>query len=375
MFTKSKRTVTLVAITTAACLCCLTFALAAKPDKLGSGGGGKGGGGGDTPLTGTVYFTIGGQMHSMNPDGSAKTPLPIFGAAEPSVALHGGHRWFLQLRKIAGEVYPDGDPRVELFAVRDDGNENLTVQLTNQPDLEVFSLAGSETGGRWAADGEVIDGLASWIALRWDLATGQSVEAGIYVAAVQFDSDDINVVSLGAQPISPIVELPVFEYTVDRDGDGDWNEINDGPDAWSFDWSPDTTMIVWDSQTFQGLLVADLLNVPVVSLPITVGDVEHYPVWSPTGSKIAFRTADGIETVSPDGSGRALLLSNTVKKMSASILHRAYWSPTGDHLVYWSLGQKNGNLRWDVYRAKSDGTERTNLTGDTDAHTEPLAWR
>ena len=35
MFTKSKRTFTLVAITTAACLCCLTLALAGKPDKPG----------------------------------------------------------------------------------------------------------------------------------------------------------------------------------------------------------------------------------------------------------------------------------------------------------------------------------------------------
>ena len=55
---------------------------------------------------------------------------------EPSKATHGGRRWFLEVRNVAG-TYPDGSQRLELFAVRDDVNEDYTVQLTNSSELEV----------------------------------------------------------------------------------------------------------------------------------------------------------------------------------------------------------------------------------------------
>ena len=56
---------------------------------------------------GTIYFENSYAVATMNSDGSAKKPLPIpYG--EPSLALHGNRRWFLETREIAG-IYPNGN--------------------------------------------------------------------------------------------------------------------------------------------------------------------------------------------------------------------------------------------------------------------------
>jgi hypothetical protein len=99
-----------------------------------------------------IYLDFDGLSATMNSDGSAKSLLPIDGG-EPGRVLHGGHRWFLQVREIPDETYPSSSPpafsntRRELFAVRDDGDEQVTVQLTNQPDLE-----NKDGQGRWALE-------------------------------------------------------------------------------------------------------------------------------------------------------------------------------------------------------------------------------
>jgi hypothetical protein len=74
-------------------------AWAKKPDK--PPGGGKG------PIdTGTIYFNCGGSLWSMNPDGTDKTPLPVYGTA--SMTRHGSEpdRWFLQVNEVPGYFYP-----------------------------------------------------------------------------------------------------------------------------------------------------------------------------------------------------------------------------------------------------------------------------
>lgn len=374
MFTKSKRTLTLFAITTAACLCCLTLAFAAKPDKPGGGGGGKGGGGEDPPLTGTVYFNLGGQMHSMTPDGSTKTPLPIFGDAEPSEALHGGHRWFLELREIPGEFYPNGTngmARAEIFAVRDDGDETFTVQLTDQPDLQTFERSRPRTPGRWSIDGSVVDGLVSWKALRLDLTTGEPIEAGIYAARILFNNAG-NVLGLESQPVSPLVDTG---FSAD-DADGDGNPDTFRPAVANYDWAPDGTAIVWHSRS--GLLIADILSNPVESAQITYGTFDMSPDWSPDGFKIVFEDNDGIVTINPDGTGRTMVLEGKRSKRKPNQfvdLEIPTWSPTSSHFVYSRFENKSSGFSADVSRAAADGSGNTNLTTDTDESARPVAWR
>lgn len=110
----------------------LAFAFVVNAPLSAQGGGGSG-------PTGTIYFSHLGGTWTMNPDDSNKTPLPAGVSGEPSRFLHGGRRWFLQVRDIPGETYPGQSQwptRREIFAIRDDGNPAYTVQLTTEPDLE-----------------------------------------------------------------------------------------------------------------------------------------------------------------------------------------------------------------------------------------------
>ena len=52
-------------------------------------------------------------VYSMATDGSGKTLLlsNMKRLLEPSELLHAGERWFLSFVEIAGETYPDGNPR------------------------------------------------------------------------------------------------------------------------------------------------------------------------------------------------------------------------------------------------------------------------
>ncbi|MHC4579770.1 MAG: hypothetical protein ACYTED_20520, partial [Planctomycetota bacterium] len=57
----------------------------------------------EPPLdSGTIYFYLSGTIHQMDPDGTNVTALSSqlyagdWDLAEPSKALHGGERWFLQ---------------------------------------------------------------------------------------------------------------------------------------------------------------------------------------------------------------------------------------------------------------------------------------
>ena len=170
-----------------------------------------------------------GPLNTMDGDGANKTLVPGDVHGEPSHDLHGGQRWYLELRFIAGEFYPDGGERRELFAVTEGGD---AVQLSHQADLEsVRSVTFGAT--RWTPD----DAFVSWVALQWDAETGLPVDAGVYVAEVAYDSTSGDVIGLASQPADPMVPTAFVEdyYEVWR------------PLVRTHDWSPDQTAIVYDT--------------------------------------------------------------------------------------------------------------------------------
>ncbi len=122
---------------------------------------------------GTICYRYQNLTWTMNSDGTGKTALPsavgVYGVA--SRALHGGHRWFLQTLAIPGETCPSGQPRYELFAVRDDGESSVTGQLTNEPALERNGATPYRC--TWKPG----DGQISMVARRW--SGGQVVEGGL----------------------------------------------------------------------------------------------------------------------------------------------------------------------------------------------------
>jgi dipeptidyl aminopeptidase/acylaminoacyl peptidase len=303
----------------------------------------------------------------MNPDGSNKTLLPANVYGEPSITTHGGFHWFLQTREVAGEFYPDNDPRMELFAVREDGNEAFTVQLTNQAELEI-----RYEDIHWAPIGETLDATVSWTGVEWDLQSGQALGAGIYEAMIEFDPAG-NVVGLlyEPDPASPLIEVDVV-------GDAPTN-FDPIPNVGDFSWSPDGTAIVWteplnDPQLDDPLIVTDVSQTPAVSTVIGFFDVTPgEPQWSPDGSRIALATSEGIETVAPNGSSRKVVVR------SSGTRNRGVprWSPTGSHLVYrlFTADWRKGFFQMDIYRVTKDGQESVDLTGGLFDGSTPVGWR
>jgi hypothetical protein len=350
-------------------------ALAGKGNGKGKGGGG--GGGGETPA-GLVYFYLDGQMHAMNADGSAKAALPANVAGEPSQILHGGQRWFLDVRFVAG-TYPDGTDRRELFAVRDDGNEAFTVQLTDDPQLKLLAETGSEHLSRWSVDAgdfadpgdDVVDGLVSWRAVRFS-ATGEpdASNSGIYAMPVLFDgAGDVDPLSIFATP-----ELVVPSGVIDDQQYGAMADII------SHDWSPDGQFVVY-RQWVSGADPAELRTADAATgLSIFLASDGSDPQWSPDGNLIAFTSrtgAGGIETIRPDGTNRTVLVQSRSSRKKTQDATAPTWSPDSQHVAYrWHVYQTSGgSSTGDVYRATSTGGGATNLTGDTGAFAHPVGWR
>ena len=366
-----------VTVTAIACGCFLcSNRVAAK---------GKPGGGGGTPPSGTIYFDLNGPVLTMDADGGAKTALPLNVFGQPSQTLHGGRRWFLDVREVPGDPYPDGGARVELFAVRDDGDELFTVQLTDDPRLEVNprrTFSDRVNKVRWAPfsvdeNTVVEDAFVSFETVEWDLAQGVANGGGIYVAPIDFDQDG-NVVGLmtAPDPAQPLVSIPVHPRDPDNDGViDDWRTRTFG-----FDWAPDGTALVWGEGRLEDpsvLYVVDFQAPTPESVPIAQVDLNGNPRWSPDGSRIALALIEGIATIAPDGTSLAMIVRSTGGRQTINSLGNPIWSADGGHLVYshfeWNLN--NGGSSRDLYRVTATGKGRTNLTTDIDGDPIGVQWR
>lgn len=312
------------------------------------GGGGSGGSGG------TIYFSTTSQMSAMNSDGSGKTALPVGQFSLPSRSLHGGHRWFLQVRDVPGEgTYPSAVVSKtcrEIFGISDTG---ASLQLTSQLDLETNGSVGWLPG----------DGQISWVARHW--VNGVVTEGGVYKAAVVYGSDG-SIIGLGAQPAAPAISVGLVTFS-------DTTEIyygDLGPDLRSHDWSPNGTQIVYDRSTVQELHIASSTGNQI----LLMGNGSRAPVWSPDNTLIAFNSSRGIDTIGPSGSG----LKNIVKYGSTYGVGTPKWSPTGSQLIYVQVDNYGYGYEADVYRTSSTGGSKTNLTGDINGVNNrvfPVAWR
>jgi hypothetical protein len=338
------------------------------------GGGGKpGGGGGETP-TGTVYLglgaSVGAQVHSLDAGGGVPTTLPGVLAGEPSHDLHNGSRWFLSLRRVAG-TNPDGQPRWEAFAVRDDA---VAVQLTDQADLELRGDPSNRFADlRWSPD----DSQISFVALRWDSQTVAVAEAGIYVVDVRYDASD-NVAGLAVAPATPAIASRVLG----AGGDPRWIR----PEIGGHDWSPDGAQVVHNRRLPTPLLGMALeLTIASVagggSTTFATRAAAGRPVWSPDGSVIAYDSDTGdIHTIHPDGTSDASIVRH---RGGGNWIHYDVprWSPTGGHLVCVGGGSVDRDSRHDIYRFSATGGGKTNLTSGVDTRylsgtpATPLGWR
>jgi hypothetical protein len=284
-----------------------------SPTLSGKGKPGGGGGGGTTP-TGIVYFLSGGDPYVMDADGNNIQALPLNTTGFPSVETHGGYTWFLRLQPVAG-TYPNGDPRMDLVAVREDGA--ATAVLISDPLFQPLETSPyfSERSFRWATDNNVIDGKISFGARLWDVG-GFVVEQGVYQSPVGFDGSGA---IMGSGP-------PELLFIVNDTP----SEANDNLDIADHSWSPDGTMLAFTTRAASDLYVMDVIT---GNTSLLVSFVQ-FPAWSPNGTIIAFTSNDGLETIDLANLDRTLHVETIVRKNSVTAPRGPTWLPGGDHIVY-----------------------------------------
>ena len=339
-----------LAVFAALALICAT-GLAQSSERAAGGGTDTGGG---TiyyvgPWDGATHNTA--VMRAMNSDATNNRQLGFGPQGNPSIALHGGHRWFLTSRQTPGVYNPDGTERYELFAIRDDddnmnNNPVTRVQLTYDVDLQLqFSSL------NWVLGDQTI----SFEARRW--SGGVVVEGGIYTASPVFDADG-NITGLAAQATTPAISFPLVEVTP-----GDlWADLN------NHSWAPTGNKVIYTRVGDRDLTVADLLG--GAHQRIYTGSARN-PQWSPDGAKIAFSSGGSIFTIKPNGTQRKAIVSAF---QNWTFYWGAYWSPGGTYIAFTGQKIEGSNANLDVFRATATGTGRTNLTNQPYPFNEFIAF-
>jgi len=313
---------------------------------------GAGAGGGGTTGGGTIFYnhTCCRAIWTMNSDGTSQTQLGGLGAfGSVSTQKYNGHYWYIDVRAIdPPQYYPNGDLRLEVFAYRDDYDQNTNsnpatrAQLTNDITLQPSSGSGDPAFTlQWVPGGQKI----SIKARRW---SGSVVsEGGIYTASLAFGIDG-SITGLIAQPGAVAISFPF--------------DSNQWPNLRSYGWDPTGSKIAYEDTLVLG--IADLLGSPHT---VIYSGWANTPQWSPDGKKIAFTNVNlGISTIGPDGKG----LKEIIRRTSTWGFARPFYSPTGTNIVCYGTG---ANL--DVFRSDSNGNFLTNLTNTPSDGEMPQGWR
>lgn len=341
-----KKTAVLMCLLLVSSMMLTTAAVSAKkPDKPPGGGG--------SDATGRIFFHMYDDnddlyIYSIDPDGGNKVKenLIVPGIQSLSWEKHNGHYWYVGLISITDETYPNGEPRYEIYAIRDDNT--MGFQMT---DDENMAFPTTNWGGqpKWVPGDDSI----SWVASYWTPVTGGSPTQGsygIYTAEVEYDISG-NVAGLGD---------PSFDYDAGYYHYSTETEDLYYPDVRGYDWSPDLDEIVF--QRTGGYIYID--SVPESSSPTQL--VQGYgPKWSPDGTMIAFGRSHEISVINVDGTGEVNLVTVKNTKGAFKNVWAYHWSPDSEYLVF-TIYERNRHTwasKTTIYTIEPDGTGKSAISG------------
>jgi hypothetical protein len=311
---------------------------------------------------GEIYFCDDG-WYVISPDGGKPTALDITGGQAPSNSLHNGMRWFLRHDLVVGGgTYPDGNPRRQLYAVSEDGEQE--VQLTDDTSVEfVLPSRWGDQVIQWVPGDQAV----SYVAGIWDEDEEEIVEAGIYKLPIAYDGYG-NPSGSNGEPVL------VVGSSVIVDGAGRSHVRAERGHAWS----PDGTRIVfcnWDANAYGGsdqeVRVVNDIDDPYESTLLTETTLVPYgpgPDWSVNDDDddvIVYASDDHwatLELLDPDSGSRTTLIQ--VERRAHDFLSPSF-SPDGAWIAYCDNGPEN-------YKKNPDYVSEVYVVSVSDARTTKL---
>ncbi|MCK5254058.1 MAG: PD40 domain-containing protein [Thermoplasmata archaeon] len=316
-----------------------------KPDKPGKPGGGDG-----TGPTGTIFFHMYDDnddlyIWTVEPDGSSLTKqnLLVAGVGSLSWKTHDEHYWYVGLVAIGGDPYPDGQPRQEIYAIRDDNT--MGFQITDDEDMAFSSPDWAGSQPIWVPG----DVYISWVGKVWteqDDGTYAYAGYGIYRAEVQYTNGDVS--GLG----DPVLVYDTGSY---------YDEYNDvyHPNVHGYDWNPEGDELA--IQMHDNYIYIDSIDGDSPTQLVN----GWAPKWSPDGTMIAFGRSKEILVIDVDGTDETSLklVSNTKSTVRGIWGHE--WSPDSKYVMYtiWERNLHKWGQKTTMYTIEPDGSGRSSISG------------
>ena len=276
-------------------------------------------------LSGKVVFQTvsGGEIYIINADGTDLRLLthgmdPAFSPDGEWVAFT---RW-------------DEDPG--LFIIRADGSDERKLFDGDQVKAPAWSPDGAKIAITYQHGGH-----------KWDWVQERKIKLPDGTKrTLDFD-----------MPADPHWKLGVVQVE-----DGRFGELYCHDYSYSPTWSVDGAKIVYRSdrgiaQTWEGIDSAATQD-PNTYQVTPYREVDHSPVFSPDGTKIAiqYRSHDHYEimVMNPDGSGRTLLTKSPVLARTPQNSLSPDWSPDGSQIAF--LTDRTG--KWEIWVMNADGSNQ-----------------